>query len=64
MNGPGKYDDLCTSVRELADAEGAIVIIINGKLGTGFSVQAELDVIAALPRMLEQMAMEIRRGAQ
>lgn len=63
-NGPGKYDDLCTLVRDEADAEGAIVIVIRGKQGTGFSVQAGIDVLAALPRMLEEIAAEIRRGAQ
>ncbi len=39
MNKPGKYDDLCTIVRESAEAETAIVIVLNGKQGHGFSLQ-------------------------
>lgn len=35
--GPGKYDDLCTYVREKAKAEGAIVIVYGGERGQGFS---------------------------
>lgn len=37
MKGPGKYDQLCTMVREEAGAEGgAIVIIFDGNQGSGF----------------------------
>jgi hypothetical protein len=37
--GPGKYDDLCTHVREEAQAVGSVVVVIQGKYGSGFSVQ-------------------------
>ena len=53
-NGPGKYDDICTVARERTDAQAAIVIIINGVLGSGFSLQS--DVVVQLPDMLETMA--------
>lgn len=60
-NGPGKYDDICTVARERTDAQAAIVIIINGVLGSGFSLQSEHpDVVVQLPDMLETMAKEIR----
>lgn len=42
--GPGKYDELCTVVREGAQAEGAVVIVIGGNRGSGFSVQGSLAV--------------------
>ncbi len=32
--GPGKYDDLCTEVREKAKAKGVLVIIIDGDKGS------------------------------
>ena len=53
--GPGKYDDLCTYVREQAKAEGAIVIVFNGSKGHGFSAQlplppSELSTIASIFR--------------
>lgn len=38
--GPGQYNDLCTYVREQANARVAIVIIHGGDKGMGFSVQA------------------------
>ena len=61
MNNPGKYDDLCTMVRQAAQAQGAIVIIVNGDKGNGFSVQATQEVLNTLPDMLEYMAKQIRK---
>jgi hypothetical protein len=63
--GPGKYDDLCTYVRKKAGITpdmngGAIVIVIGGLHGDGFSVQAGLHTTLMLPRLLEQIAREMR----
>jgi hypothetical protein len=60
--GPGKYDDLATIVREQAAADGVIVIVINGAAGSGFSVQANPMVLAALPRLLRYMADALEKG--
>lgn len=38
-NGPGRYDDLCTQVRDAADARVAFVLIIGGDAGSGFALQ-------------------------
>lgn len=62
-NGPGKYDDLCTEVRTKAEAQGVIVIVIDGKLGNGFSVQADVDTLSRLPEMLESIAKQMRLSA-
>jgi len=59
--GPGKYDPLCTYVREVAEARGAIVIVIDGNEGGGFSVQGDLATQHALPEILEYIARVIRR---
>jgi hypothetical protein len=59
--GPGKYDDLCSEVRERASADGAIVIVLNGDRGSGFSCQANLQAMAALPDILERMARQLRQ---
>ena len=64
MIGPGKYDDLCTHVREETQAHCAIVIVLGGTRGSGFSVQAELSAQLALPELLEDMAKQIRRDTQ
>ena len=58
--GPGKYDELCTKVREQAGADGVVLIVANGKQGSGFSVQAPIDMHAALPGVLESLAESIR----
>ena len=47
--GPGKYDDLATHVREHAKARAAIVIVIGGEKGSGFSVQTEGGLVLPLP---------------
>ena len=61
MNNPGKYDDLCTMVREASQSEGVILIVINGNKGGGFSVQATLPIIIRIPDMLESLAVQIRK---
>lgn len=64
--GPGRYDDLCTFVREQAGIEdgavgGALVVIIGGKDGVGFSLQADAQTTAQLPGLLEAVAKQIRQ---
>ena len=62
--GPGKYDNLCTIVRKRAQAAAAIVIVVGGNRGHGFSVQANETAALALPAILEQIASEMRRSRQ
>jgi hypothetical protein len=57
--GPGKYDDLCTEVREKINAKGTILIIIEGDRGFGFSVQAEPWIVLKLPETLRRVAQTI-----
>jgi hypothetical protein len=61
MIGAGKYDDITTLVRNVTHAQAAIVIILGGDKGSGFSVQT-LDgagVIDKLPEILRDVAMRI-----
>jgi hypothetical protein len=60
MNNPGKYDDICTMAREAAQADGVILIVINGNKGGGFSVQAPPEVLSLIPAMLMYTAKEIQ----
>lgn len=57
--GPGKYDDLATAARSAAHAEGVVLIVFNGLLGTGFTTQAPLDVQLRLPAVLRAVADSI-----
>ena len=58
--GPGKYDELCTLVRNRAMARGAIVMVFGGINGSGFSVQADEELTRELPEILESMIAQIR----
>lgn len=61
--GPGKYDDLCTDVRERTKAACAIVIVVDGEKGSGFSVQSmTMDLQLSLPAFLRKIAKEIERS--
>lgn len=66
--GPGKYDDVCTMVREKvgidvsATGGGVIVIVLGGNKGNGFACQADLATTLALPDMLENVAKQIRQS--
>jgi hypothetical protein len=60
MKGPGRYDDLCTYAREQADAQGVILIILEGKVGSGCSMQLSSSLDRrGIPGALRDMANEI-----
>jgi hypothetical protein len=58
--GPGKYDALCTHVREQLKARGVLLIVLGGEQGNGFACQADLTTTLALPDLLEHIARQIR----
>lgn len=60
MIGPGKYDDLCTEVRERTKATGVILLVMGGEHGGGFSCQTDLATTLLLPDILEDIARTIR----
>ena len=57
--GPGKYDDLATTVRTQAKAEGVLLLVVNGARGSGFSAQLSLDLTLTLPTILRDIAKQI-----
>lgn len=59
--GKGKYDDLATYVRETAEAEGVLLLVLRGKLGTGFVTHGNLVVQLSVPGLLRDMADEIEK---
>lgn len=58
--GPGKYDTLCTMVREQTGASSVLLVILDGVNGNGFSCQTDLAGTLALPDLLEMVAKQIR----
>jgi hypothetical protein len=61
--GAGKYDELCTYVVERSGAVGAIVMVLGGEKGSGFSVQAPFEVLARLPGVLRTIAEGIENDS-
>lgn len=60
--GAGKYDDLCVEVLRKTNADCAIVLVVNGNRGNGFSVNSlDHDFIFILPDILEDIASQIRQ---
>jgi len=63
MTGPGKYDDICSEVRQRTKARGVILIVIEGTYGAGFSAQLPTDQIQEIPSVLIGLAQQIARDA-
>jgi hypothetical protein len=56
----GKYDDLAFAAMMSTKAEGALVVILNGEKGSGFSIcavgnQAARDILSALQNILNDV---------
>jgi hypothetical protein len=59
-NSPGIYDDKCTEIRKSTRAVACLLIVIEGDLGSGFSVQShEPELLRVLPALLRQIADDI-----
>jgi hypothetical protein len=56
----GKYKELCSQAREAADGEGAVLFVLNGKEGTGFSVHGTLAMHEKVRDVLEVMVAGVR----
>lgn len=59
MIGPGKYDEALTFARQQCGSSAAMLIVVKGESGPGFSCQADLESLVKLPSMLRFMADEI-----
>lgn len=59
-SGAGKYDALCTAVRESVEAVAGILIVLDGNKGDGFSCQTRsLRITDKLPAILRDVADQI-----
>lgn len=62
-NGPGKYDYACTLARSVTEAQGVVLMILEGRYGAGFSVQCgDPAMLASLPSLLRKVADDIERS--
>lgn len=57
--GPGIYDDHATRIMRQTRAEGVILLVLRGNLGSGFSAQLTTEGLMGMPEMLRRMADQI-----
>lgn len=57
--GGGKYERQCVALHRDLHADGVILFIVNGTLGTGFSIRANPHLAYVLPEILRDMARAI-----
>jgi hypothetical protein len=60
--GPGSYSDLAKTVQRESEADGVVVVIVNGNGGSGTEVFAMPEVLAELPTLLRHLADEIEHA--
>ena len=56
----GLFDAACNHVRDMTHARCAVVIVIDGELGSGYSVVGPLEAQVLLPDILQKMADTLR----
>lgn len=64
MIAPGKYDDECQRFRNELVAEGVLLVVANGKKGSGASCQSSMQCMEAMPAVLRLMADELERDVK
>lgn len=62
LEGEGKYDQECQQAFESCQAEGILLIVINGRLGHGFSAVLNHRLTMLVPTLLRKVADEIEKG--
>ena len=56
-----KYEAICTDIYDRTEASVALVVILGGPKGDGFScISYDPAILATLPAILENVAAEIR----
>ncbi|MFM0170790.1 hypothetical protein [Paraburkholderia sediminicola] len=56
----GLFDAACNTVRDMTQARCAVVIVVDGAAGSGYSVIDPLDAQVLLPDILQQIADALR----
>ncbi|NYH24210.1 hypothetical protein [Paraburkholderia bryophila] len=57
---PELLDAACNHVREMTHARCAVVVVIDGESGSGYSVVGPLDAQVLLPDILRKVADSLR----
>lgn len=64
----GKYDDLCEAMLRATNAKAVMLVVVEGTLGTGFSLSVVQNaetklILARFPHALETVAEQITKDA-
>jgi len=59
--GPGKYDAVCTQVREQTKAQAVALMVLQGEHGSGFSNQCPLELMGNMAGLCDVVARQIRK---
>lgn len=61
LNGPGKYDAETQELLERLEAKGIMLLVFDAERGSGVSAKGSMEFMARLPKVLENLAAELRR---
>ena len=61
LNGDGKYNQTCTMIRQMTAAKGVLVMVVDGSLGSGVSIQGDKQSMDAIADTLEIIAKQMRK---
>lgn len=61
MIGPGKYDDVADIMAHAFQCDGLLLIVSNGKLGSGVSCKLSPEGFAKMPKILRRIADEMEK---
>jgi len=57
--GPGKYDEEAMEVLKEAEGRGVLLMVFEGKRGSGFSWVGDINIILKVPEILRVIAKQI-----
>jgi hypothetical protein len=57
----GLFDTACNQIRDATGARCAVVIVMDGVEGSGYSIVGPLEAQVLLPDILEQIANSLRQ---
>jgi hypothetical protein len=56
MIAPGKYDEQAEKVLQELEARAVILMVVDGRFGTGLSVKSDAAILSTLPQVLRRVA--------
>lgn len=62
--GPGKYDDEAMETLRETAGRGVLLMVFEGKRGSGFSFVGDINIILKVPTILREIATEIEKDLQ